>query len=63
MSEKVARQVRKEMNALRKNKENVANDIILELLNSTFKYRFKFAMKLLFYKRKKIGKVNGKVDY
>lgn len=56
MSEKIARQVRKEMNALRKNKDAVANDIILELLNSPYKYRFMFAMKLLFFKQKKEGK-------
>lgn len=57
MSEKTARQVRKEFNKLEEKivvkRTEVADDIARELLNSPFKYRFKFAMKVLFHRRKK----------
>lgn len=56
MSEKTARQTRKEFNKLEEKivvkRSEVADDVARELLNSPFKYRFKFAMKVLFPKRK-----------
>lgn len=56
MSGKTARQVRKEFNKLEEKivvkRTEVADDVARELLNSPFKYRFKFAMKVLFPKRK-----------
>ena len=56
MSGKTARQVRKEFNKLEEKvevrKKDVADQLARELLNSPFKYRFKFAMKVLFPKRK-----------
>ena len=56
MSGKTARQVRKEFNKLEEKvvvkRSEVADDVARELLNSPFKYRFKFAMKVLFPKRK-----------
>ena len=57
MSGKTARQVRKEFNKLEEKvvvrRSEVADDVARELLNSPFKYRFKFAMKVLFHRRKK----------
>ena len=57
MSGKTARQVRKEFNKLEEKvevrKKDVADQLARELLNSPFKYRFKFAMKVLFHRRKK----------
>lgn len=56
MSGKTARQVRKEFNKLEEKivvkRTEVADDVARELLNSPFKYRFKFAMKVLLPKRK-----------
>lgn len=56
MSGKTARQLRKEFNKLEEKivvkRTEVADDVARELLNSPFKYRFKFAMKVLFPKRK-----------
>ena len=56
MSGKTARQVRNEFNKLEEKivvkRTEVADDVARELLNSPFKYRFKFAMKVLFPKRK-----------
>lgn len=48
MSEKRARQIRKEINALRRNNACVANELVRELLSSPLKYRFLFAIKLIF---------------
>ena len=57
MSGKTARQIRKEYNKLEEKivikRTEVADDVARELLNSPFKYRFKFAMKVLFHRRKK----------
>ena len=57
MSERTARQVRKGLNAIKRkamaHKREVAEQLARELLESPFKYRFKFAMKILFHKRKK----------
>ena len=57
MSGKKARQVRKEFNKLEEKivvrRTEVAEDVARELLNSPFKYRFKFAMKIIFHRRKK----------
>ena len=56
MSGKRSRQVRKEFNKLRKDamahKREVADQLAVELLNAPFKYRFRFAMKILFRKRR-----------
>ena len=48
MSNKSARQIRKGLNALRQERKDTARDLIAELENAPFKYRFRFAMKLLF---------------
>ena len=57
MSGKQARQIRKQFNKLEENivvrRSEVAYDVARELLNSPFKYRFKFAMKIIFHRRKK----------
>ena len=57
MSGKQARQVRKEFNQLKEdltaNKQEVADQLARELLKSSFKYRFRFAMKIIFHRRKK----------
>ena len=34
--------------AFKKNQTNIANKLVLELLDAPFKYRFLFAMKLIF---------------
>lgn len=58
MSGKTSRQLRKGLNEIEKNvrasKREVADQLARELLNSPFKYRFKFAMKLIF-RRKRSG--------
>ena len=57
MSGKTTRQVRKEFNKLEEKivikRTEVADEVARPLLNSPFKYRFKFAMKVLFHRRKK----------
>ena len=57
MSGKTARQIRKEFNRIEKkvmaHKKEVANQLVRELLNALFKYRFLFAIKILFPRRKK----------
>lgn len=52
MNGKNSRMIRKGINALNRSKQETANDIVRELLNSPFKYRFGFAMKLIFDRRK-----------
>ena len=52
MSGKNARMVRKGINALNHSKQETANEVVMELLNAPFKYRFSFAMKLIFHRRK-----------
>ena len=53
MSGKSARQIRKSLNAFRRDRADIARSLIEELENAPFKYRFLFAMKLLFHRRKK----------
>ena len=57
MSGKTARQIRKSLNAIARNqkqsKMEVAEELTRELLNSPFKYRLLFAMKLIFRRRRK----------
>ena len=48
MSEKRARQVRKEVNRLRQGRAETAKDLVLELMNAPLKYRLKFAFRILF---------------
>ena len=64
MSGKSSRQIRKEANALRtsltQERKDTARDLIAELEASAFKYRFQFAMKLMFHRKKKKDK-NGRV--
>ena len=52
MSERGCRQVRREFNRLKKERTEVARDLIEELENASFKFRFRFAMKLLFHRKK-----------
>ena len=53
MSGKTDRRIRKEVNHLIRNNQAVADNLVKELLNSPFKYRFLFAMKLIFHRRRK----------
>lgn len=53
MSGKSDRRIRKEVNHLMRNNQAVADNLIKELLNAPFKYRFLFAMKLIFWRKKK----------
>lgn len=57
MSEKRARQIRKEFNKLEREtkikKQTVADNCVRELLNAPFKYRFLFAMRIIFHRRKR----------
>lgn len=57
MSGKTARQIRKGLNEIARNqhqsKMEIADELTRELLNSPFKYRFLFAMKLIFRRRRK----------
>lgn len=53
MSGKTDRRIRREFNRLKRNNQAVADNLVLELLNSPFKYRFLFAMKLIFHRRRK----------
>ena len=52
MSERGCRQVRKEFNALKKSRAEVARDLIEELEKAPFRFRFRFAIKLLFHRKK-----------
>ena len=57
MSGKTDRRIRKGLNAIERNatirKRELADQLAIELLNSPFKYRFLFAMKIIFHRRKK----------
>ena len=57
MSGKTDRRIRKGLNEIERNnairKRQLADELALELLRSPFKYRFLFAMKILFRKRVK----------
>ena len=52
MSEKSARQIRRVVNTLKQDRKETARDLILELEKAPFKYRFLFAMKLIFHRKK-----------
>lgn len=52
MNGKNSRMIRKCINSLNRSKQETANDVVRELLNAPFKYRFGFAMKLIFHRRK-----------
>lgn len=52
MSGKSARQIRKGFNALQQDRKDTARDLIAELEAAPFKFRFLFAMKLIFRRRK-----------
>ena len=52
MRGKTDRKIRKAVNAVVRKEDKIADQIVLELLNAPFKYRFKFAMKLLFWRKK-----------
>ncbi len=56
MSGRSSRQIRKEANAIRESllqsRKEIAKDLIRELESAPFKYRFRFAMKLLFHRKK-----------
>lgn len=51
MSGKTDRRIRKGLNALQKGQQDIADDLVRELLNAPFKYRFLFAAKLVFRRR------------
>lgn len=52
MSGKYERQIRKNFNALQQSRKDTARDLIAELEAEPFKFRFLFAMKLIFRRRK-----------
>jgi hypothetical protein len=52
MSGRSTRQIRKAFNALQQKRKDTAKDLIRELEEAPFKYRFRFAMKLLFHRKK-----------
>jgi hypothetical protein len=51
MSGKTDRRIRKGINALKLDEQAIADSLVAELINSPFKYRFLFAMKILFRRR------------
>lgn len=53
MSEKTARMIRKGINQLGHTQEEIADNLVKQLFESPFKYRFIFAMKLIFRRKKK----------
>ena len=57
MSGKSDRRIRKGLNKIVReqqlSKKQIAEELARELLNSPFKYRFLFAMKLIFHRRRK----------
>lgn len=53
MSGKNDRKVRKAVNQLKQERKDTANDLVIELMNSPFKYRFRFAMALIFHRKGK----------
>ena len=53
MSGKSARQIRKSLNAFRRDRADIARSLIEELENAPFRYRFRFAWKLVFHRKKK----------
>lgn len=57
MSEKRARQIRKEFNRVERkamaHEKEVADKCVRQLLDAPFKYRFLFAIRVLFHRRKK----------
>jgi len=55
MNGKIAKKIRKEFNALErkfsKSKNDIADELVRELLDAPLKYRFKFAMRIIFGRR------------
>ena len=52
MSERSLRRYRRVMKTLQQDRKETARDLIKELENAPFKYRFLFAMKLIFHRKK-----------
>ena len=52
MSQRGDRRVRRELGRLRKERAEICRELLAELENAPFKYRFRFAMKLLFHRKK-----------
>lgn len=55
MSGKTSRMIRKGINSLRKDRQTVSDGLVLELMNSPFRYRLAFAVRILFPRRRKNG--------
>lgn len=55
MSGKTDRRIRKGLNAMMRNRQNISDDLVRELLDAPFKYRLRFAFALLFRRRKRNG--------
>ncbi len=55
MSGKTSRMIRKGINSLRKDRQSVSDGLVLELMNSPFRYRLAFAVRILFPRRRKNG--------
>ena len=53
MNGKTSQQIRKGFKALQQSRKDTARDLITELEAAPFYYRFRFAMKLLFGRKKK----------
>ena len=52
MSQRGDRRIRRELGRLRKERAEVCRELLAELDAAPFKYRFRFAMKLLFHRKK-----------
>lgn len=55
MSGKTSRMVRKGLNRLARKENDIAENMVRELLDAPFKFRLLFAIRLIFRKRKKCG--------
>lgn len=53
MSGKTARMIRKGINQLGHTQNEIADKLVRQLLEAPFKYRFIFAMKLIFRRKRK----------
>lgn len=52
MSQKGDRRIRRELSRLRASRAEMARELLAELEASPFKYRFRIAMHLIFYRKK-----------
>lgn len=55
MSGKTSRMIRKGINSLKKDRQSISNELVLELMNSPLRYRLAFALRIVFPRRRKNG--------